>query len=109
MAKGSEAKEYVIRKIKETFGEDFVGEQDKKIYVWGQEGGEKVQIAISLTCPKNPIGSLNFEEKEKIFEKKNKTVEITEEEKIKIDELMKRLGIQDESLTFIFFFSIIFI
>ena len=63
MAKGSEAKEYVIRKIKETFGEDFVGEQDKKIYVWGQEGGEKVQIAISLTCPKNPIGSLNFEEK----------------------------------------------
>ena len=93
MAKGSEAKEYVIRKIKETFGEDFVGEQDKKIYVWGQEGGEKVQIAISLTCTKNPIGSLNFEEKEKIFEEENKTVEITEEEKVKIDELMKRLGI----------------
>ena len=93
MAKGSEAKEYVIRKIKETFGEDFVGEQDKKIYVWGQEGGEKVQIAISLTCTKNPIGSLNFEEKEKILEEENKAVEITEEEKIKIDELMKRLGI----------------
>ena len=93
MAKGSEAKEYVIRKIKETFGEDFVGEQDKKIYVWGQEGGEKVQIAISLTCPKNPIGSFNFEEQEKILEEENKTVEITEEEKIKIDELMKGLGI----------------
>ena len=93
MAKGSEAKEYVIRKIKETFGEDFVGEQDKKIYVWGQEGGEKVQRAIALTCPKDPIGSVNFEEKEKIFEEKNKVVEITEEEKIKIDELMKRLGI----------------
>ena len=93
MAKGSEAKEYVIRKIKETFGEDFVGEQDKKIYVWGQEGGEKVQIAISLTCTKNPIGSLNFEEKEKIFEEENKAVEITEEEKNKIDELMERLGI----------------
>lgn len=93
MAKGSEAKEYVIRKIKETFGEDFVGEQDKKIYVWGQESGEKIQIAISLTCPKNPIGSLNFKEKEKNFEEENKVVEITEEEKIKIDELMKRLGI----------------
>ena len=93
MAKGSEAKEYVIRKIKETFGEDFVGEQDKKKYVWGQEGGEKVQIAISLTCPKNPIGGFNFEEKEKILEEENKVVEITEEEKIKIDELMKRLGI----------------
>ena len=93
MAKGSEAKEYVIRKIKEAFGEDFVGEQDKKIYVWGQEGGEKVQIAISLTCPKNPIGGLNFEEKEKIFEEENKAVEITEEEKNKRDELMKRLGI----------------
>ena len=93
MAKGSEAKEYVIRKIKETFGEDFVGEQDKKIYVWGQEGGEKIQIAISLTCPKNPIDNLTFEEKEKIFEEENKVVEINEEEKIKIDELMKRLGI----------------
>lgn len=93
MAKGAEAKEYVIKKIMNAFGEDFVGEQDKKLYVWGQEAGEKVQIAISLTCPKNPIGNFNFEEKEKTFEEENKAVEITEEEKIKIDELMKRLGI----------------
>ena len=93
MAKGAEAKEYVIKKIMNAFGEDFVGEQDKKLYVWGQEAGEKVQIAISLTCPKNPIGNFNFEEKEKIFKEENKAVEITEEEKIKIDELMKRLGI----------------
>ena len=93
MAKGAIAKEEVVKKISEAFGSSFIGEFDKKVYVWANDGGEQVQIAISLTCPKNPIGSLNFEEKEKIFEEENKVVEITEEEKIKIDELMKRLGI----------------
>ena len=93
MAKGATAKEEVVKKIAEAFGNNFIGEFDKKVYLWANDGGEMVQIAISLTCPKNPIGSLNFEEKEKIFEEENKVVEITEEEKIKIDELMKRLGI----------------
>lgn len=107
MAKGSEAKEYVIRKIKETFGEDFVGEQDKKIYVWGQEGGEKVQIAISLTCPKNPIqidssislddGDLDFTDDtpktSKVAVSAAPPAEITEEEKKNIAELMAKLGL----------------
>ena len=94
--KGAIAKEAVIKKIAAAFGEDYLGEQDKKIYVQAYEGGEKIQVAISLTCPKNPIGGMNFEMIP--IEKSNGTViaetaEITQTEKDKIDELMKMLGI----------------
>lgn len=50
--KGSVAKLFVENKIKEVFGEDFIGMADRKLYVWADDGGQKVQIAISLTCPK---------------------------------------------------------
>ena len=46
-AKGTQAKIEVLNKIKEAFGKDFIGEIDKKIYVWAQDTGERVQIAIS--------------------------------------------------------------
>lgn len=52
MARGATAKESVEKKIIEVFGNDYVGTSDKKIYVWADDGGEKVQIAISFTCPK---------------------------------------------------------
>lgn len=54
-AKGTVAKTKVIEKIKEALGEDFIGEVDKKIYVWADDGGERIQVALALTCPKNPI------------------------------------------------------
>lgn len=97
MAKGAIAKEAVIKKIAAAFGEDYLGEQDKKIYVQAYEGGEKVQVAISLTCPKNPIGGMNFEAfqintTESVAVKPEAT-EITDAEQNKIDELMKMLGI----------------
>ena len=94
MAKGAIAKEAVIKKIAAAFGEDYLGEQDKKIYVQAYEGGEKVQVAISLTCPKNPIGGMNFEMIEisaPVVEQKN--TEITVAEQNKINELMKMLEI----------------
>ena len=34
MAKGTIGKQNVINKIKQAFGADFIGEYDKKIYVW---------------------------------------------------------------------------
>lgn len=52
MARGNLAKEEVVKKIKEAFGKDFVTEVDKKIYLWANDGGERVQIALALTCPK---------------------------------------------------------
>ena len=39
MAKGAEAKANVVKKIQAAFGADFVGEYDKKVYVWAQEIG----------------------------------------------------------------------
>lgn len=42
MARGAIAKEEVVRKIKEAFGKDFVTEVDKKIYLWANDGGERV-------------------------------------------------------------------
>lgn len=107
MAKGAVAKEGVIKKIASAFGSNFIGEFDKKIYVWENDGGEMVQIAISLTCPKNPIqvdttistdgGDWDFSDNPKV----NTTVaianagpaEITEDEKANIAELMAKLGL----------------
>ena len=52
MARGATAKISVENVIKEAFGMNFAGVADKKLYVWADDGGEKVQIAITLTCPK---------------------------------------------------------
>ena len=41
--KGALAKEAVAKKIAEAFGSDYIGESDKKLYVWGDENGEKIQ------------------------------------------------------------------
>lgn len=96
--KGAIAKEAVIKKIAAAFGEDYLGEQDKKIYVQAYEGGEKVQVAISLTCPKNPIGGMNFEMIQNntatsAVTVKPEATEITDTEQAKINELMNMLGI----------------
>lgn len=55
MAKGSIAKTSIEDKMRDAFGSDFIGVYDKKIYVWADDGGERVQIAISMTCPKTEV------------------------------------------------------
>lgn len=55
MARGANAKIQVENIIKEAFGENFAGVADKKLYIWADDGGEKVQIAISMTCPKTNV------------------------------------------------------
>lgn len=57
MAKGNIAKDAVIRKLSAAFGTDFLGIVDKKVYVQAPEGGEMVQVAITLTCPKTPVAA----------------------------------------------------
>ena len=107
MAKGATAKENITKILAEAFGSNFIGEYDKKIYVWANDGGEMVQIAMSLTCPKNPIqvdtsvttstGDWDFSDNPKI----NTTVavanaapaEITAEEKANFADLMAKLGL----------------
>lgn len=108
MAKGANAKIVVENKIKEAFGTDYVGTTDKKIYVWADDGGERVQIAISMTCPKigiaggdpivandNDIQDWNFEDDPaagattSAFE----PAEVTQEEQDRINNLMNKLGL----------------
>lgn len=105
MAKGNIAKEKVVKILKEAFGENYIGEVQKKYYVWADDGGEKVQIAISLTCPKTFVetaeatvssgGDFNFEDEPQVILKApaESHAEITEEEKYNIETLMKRLGL----------------
>ena len=58
MAKGNTAKQQLTEKIISMLGSDFIGIYDKKIMCWQDDGGEKVQIAISMTCPKTAIGDV---------------------------------------------------
>ena len=103
MAKGSIAKPKVIEKIKNLYGEDYVGEAGGKCYIYENDGGEKVQIAISLTCPKNPIGTvdmssafgggIDFEAEPVLAQTKFEPAEITQQEKDTLADLMSRLGL----------------
>lgn len=107
MARGNEAKEKLMNKIIQMPNISFIGCYDKKYYFFEEENGEQVQIAISLTCPKNPIqidtnvstdaGDWDFSDNPKV----NTTVavanaapaEITEEEKANIADLLLKLGL----------------
>ncbi len=102
--KGAIAKQNVIDKIAAAFGSDYIGVNDKKLYVWSTEGGEPMQVCIALTIPKNPIstteqpevvmpkgGKLDFED----MPPKQQTIEpakITEKEQQLAEDLLKRLG-----------------
>lgn len=97
-AKGSIAKENIAKKLKEIFGSDYIGEYDRKHYIWAEDGGEKVQIAIAMTCPKNPVGvvgsggALDFEGVPTLGPSGFDPAEITPEEEEKVQNLMKKLG-----------------
>ena len=106
MARGAEAKANVVKKLQEAFGADFVGEYDKKVYVWSKENGEKIQIAISMTCPKTPVGAVNpasldfggdldFENMGALVvaQANFEPAEISEEEKQTVADLMAKLGL----------------
>ena len=92
--RGSVAKLFVENKIKEMFGENFIGSADKKLYVLADDGGQKVQIAISLTCPK--VG-LDIEGKGFVDDISTYTgepvIEITPEEEETIQTLIKKLNL----------------
>ncbi len=102
MAKGQAAKDYVAKKLSEVFGEDYIGEVDKKYYVWSWENGEKVQVAIAMTCPKNPVGTvmvsksngLDFENMTEVPVTTGfKPAEISSEETENIKALIEKLGL----------------
>lgn len=104
MAKGAIAKQAVVNKLQAAFGDAWIGEYDKKYYVWSQENGERVQIAIGLTCPKVPVevsnsaptGDFNFEDDAPnvvVAAGGFQPAEITTEERDKVRDLMRELGL----------------
>ena len=105
MAKGTIGKQQVADKIKAAFGQDWIGEYDKKYYVWATENGERIQIAISMTCPKVQVeiaapttatGDFNFEDDAPaapIVATGFAPAEITDEERARVVEMMKALGL----------------
>ena len=103
MAKGSQAKIFVGNKLKEIFKEDYIGELNGKHYIYAKDGGEKVQLAISLTCPKTPIctvdvnaafgDGIDFEAAPVVAQTNFEPAEITPEETQNIADLMRKLGL----------------
>lgn len=107
MARGSEAKEWVAKKIIECFGQENVIEYDKKLYITTKENGEKIQICIAMTCPKTLVGveatpaksafsgGLDFESMGAATATPEtfKPAEITPDEKETVQDLMRRLGL----------------
>ena len=100
--KGTMAKTEVINVIAKAFGDNYIGEVDRKIYVWANDGPNgKVQIAIGLTCPKNPIGDVPAATSGEGHDwssvntpiESAKPAEISAEEEASIAEMMKRLGL----------------
>ena len=96
--RGAIAKEKVVEKLAEAFGDNWIGEVDKKYYVWANDGGvDKVQIAIALTCPKNFVesGTSSFGSDDFDFsdEMPKAQAEISDAEKENIARLMKELAL----------------
>lgn len=107
MAKrGDAAREAVKNKIIEAFGPSFVAFLDKKIYVEAQDGpgGETLQFAITMTMPKTSVAR-----QEGANDLPPATgdwtgpaaatpvatpTEITADDKAKVAELMKKLGLE---------------
>jgi hypothetical protein len=107
MAKGAIAKQSVINQIAEAFGANYIGEVDKKIYVWAMENGERVQVALALTCPKTPVesgaapvpvdtsdGGFNWDSPAPVTAAAPvQPAVVTEDEQEKISQLMSALGL----------------
>lgn len=105
MAKGTIAKEHVVQKLKESFSQDYIGCFSNKHYIWVDDGGDRVQIAVSLTCPKTQVEAVNprdifsdgidFENTEPavVAPASFEPAQITQEEQDNLATLMARLGL----------------
>lgn len=107
MAKrGDQARQSVMDAITTLFAEKGMleGIQDKKIYVWATDGpgGERVQYAISLTAPKVQVtcgGAVPSNDgawpvaTSTAPAAQPAPTQLSDEDKAKVDELMKALGL----------------
>ena len=99
MARGSQAKDQITRQILENFSGSFINE--KEIRIPWIEDGEELQVKVTLTCAKvnvpNPnagnTANINSENTntENTASDTNFIPELTEDEKNKVNDLIKKL------------------
>lgn len=89
--RNDKAREEVKNRIIQAFGNDYICVQDKKIYVQAKDkdSGEICQFAISFTMPKTPVAS---EDKETSAPIVSTPTDLSPEDKIQIEKLMRKLG-----------------
>lgn len=94
-ARGSVAKTNVEQVIEMAFGKDYVGKEGGKLYIWANDGSERVQIAISMTCPKNALAQAvpSAWDDSPSAPESYSPAEITKEEEDNIQKLLKELGL----------------
>jgi len=92
MARGSQSKEIITKKILETFDGAFIN--DKEIRIPFDEDGDEVQIKVTLTAAKvnveNAGGAISNAATEQAPPQK---VEITDEERKNVQKLMEALDL----------------
>jgi len=104
MAKGSQLKEEITQKILDTFPGSF--RYDKELRIPGLESGEQLQIKVTLTCAKtnvkNEDGEIPMSSSMEYADESSVSVSTTtgstpvaptDEEKARVSELVKRLGL----------------
>lgn len=100
MARGSVAKSNAVEIMKKAFGDAWLGESANKFYIEADDGGEKVQLAIALTCPKNPValntpvvaGGFDFSQTE-VAQTKFEAVDFTDAERENINRLIEKFNL----------------
>lgn len=105
MAKGSESKASIFKKLMETYPDSFWEDQDKILRIPLTENGEVIEIKVTLTAAKNNLRegaaaasaftAPSAEEVASFMPAPDSTVktEVTEEEKERVAQLLASLGL----------------
>jgi len=102
MARGAVAKEQIFKKMLEVFEGSFMYNSGKELRIPWDENGTLVQIKVALTCAKDnvsvgeEVNAAVVKEEAPVsnFPAPKKKVEVTEEEKQNVEDLLKALGLQ---------------
>lgn len=109
--KGEQARASVVETISKAFKDlgMFETVQDKKIYVWANDGpgGERIQYAIAISAPKTPVSAgASVGSNQAAWDNAPQgspaavpatptPVELSEEDRAKVKALMESLGIKN--------------
>ena len=98
MAKGSESKDVIYKKLFEVFPNAFM-EDAKIMRIPMKENGETIEIKVTLTAAKNILGGESMTEvaeNEESIKVESNLTEPSEEEKQNVISLLERLGMKKE-------------